>query len=273
MARFLVVPQWQGSPSSRAMAFIDGAEIIAGDLPRAACTTIEVPLEAGDAIGTGVARASALHRVRDAVAADLQANESDGHVVVVGGDCGVAVPAVAHVAGDDLAVVWFDAHGDLHEPDTSPSAAFAGMALRAVLGGGHPSLSLGERAIAPERVVLAGARALEDEEADYLDGSGIAHLSAATFEAGELVEAVAATGAARVYVHVDLDVLDPAHVTGVTDAQPFGLAPSDLVAAIAALRTVLPLAGASVTGFAPATPAAAVDDMGTILRIIGALAR
>ncbi len=51
MARFIVAAQWQGSSSSRAMQLIDGAEAIAGDLPRASTTVLEVPAEAGDAQG------------------------------------------------------------------------------------------------------------------------------------------------------------------------------------------------------------------------------
>ncbi|GLJ60541.1 arginase [Microbacterium barkeri] len=272
MARFLVVPQWQGSPSSRAMALIDGAEAIAGDLPRSACTGIDVPLEAGDTLGTGVLRASALQRVRDGIGAALDEHD-DEPVIVVGGDCGVAVPAIGRVAADDLAVVWLDAHADLHEPSSSPSGAFSGMSLRGVLGGGEPTLALPRGAVTPDRVVLAGARILEDEEADFLETSAIRRVPAADFTPDALAEAATATGAARVYVHIDLDVLDPAHMSGVTAPTPFGLEPSQVVAAITALRSALPLAGASVAGFAPSSPAAAVDDMGTILRLIGALAR
>lgn len=33
MVRFLVIPQWQGSPAARAMLLTDGAAAIAGDLP------------------------------------------------------------------------------------------------------------------------------------------------------------------------------------------------------------------------------------------------
>ncbi|MCR2828112.1 arginase family protein, partial [Microbacterium sp. zg.Y909] len=60
MTRFIVVPQWQGSPSARAMLLVDGAEAIEGDLPRAACTRVDVPLEAGESLDTGVHRLSAL---------------------------------------------------------------------------------------------------------------------------------------------------------------------------------------------------------------------
>ena len=43
MTRFLIVPQWQGSPAARAMHLVDGAEAIAGDLPRARTVRVEVP--------------------------------------------------------------------------------------------------------------------------------------------------------------------------------------------------------------------------------------
>ncbi|HBR89778.1 MAG TPA: arginase, partial [Microbacterium sp.] len=85
-------------------------------------------------------------------------------------------------------------------------------------------------------------------------------------------EAVAATGATRVHIHVDLDVLDPAAMSGVSQPVPFGPSVAEVVAAIRAVREVLPCAGATLTGFSPVSPDAAVDDLGAILRIIGALA-
>ena len=130
MTRFVVAPQWQGSPSARAMRLIDGADAIAGDLPRSALSRIDVPAEAGESLGSGIRRFSTLLRVRDTISAAL--GGSDDPAVVVGGDCSVAIPAVAHAAArhPSLAVVWFDAHGDLHTTETSPSGALAGMALR-----------------------------------------------------------------------------------------------------------------------------------------------
>ena len=274
MARFVVVPQWQGSPSSRAMAHIDGAEAIAGDLPRSACTFVDVPLEAGEPLGTGVLRASALLRTRVALATAL--DEVEAPVIVVGGDCSVSVGAIGHAAerGDGpLAVLWFDAHADLHTPDTSPSGAYAGMALRAVLGEGAEGLALADGAVDPSRVILAGARMLDPEEDEHLAASAITSFTPSDLvDPGALADAVAATGASRVYIHVDLDVLDPAEIAGVSWAEPFGMTPAQVVAAIGAVRARVPLAGATVAGFTPQTPAAAVEDMGAILRIIGSLA-
>lgn len=272
MARFLVVPQWQGSPSSRGMQLIDGAAAIAGDLPRAACTTIEVPMEAGEALGTGIRRLSALQRIRGEI--DERLAEARTDTVVVGGDCGVAVPAVGRAAAahPGLAVVWLDAHPDLHTPETSPSGAYSGMALRAVLGTSVDGMALPPGAVPASRVVLAGARSYDPPEEDAVDQLGITVVDAAALaDADALADAVRATGADAVFVHVDLDVLDPSAIAGVTDPVPFGVSVADLVAAIGRLRASVPLAGASLSGFAPATPAAAVDDLGAILRIVGAL--
>lgn len=271
MARFVVVPQWQGSPSTRAMALVDGAEAIAGDLPHSATERIEVPVEAGEALGTGIHRYSSLARTRDLVAAAL--DTADEPAILVGGDCGIAVPAVAHAAArhPNLAVVWLDAHGDLNSPETSPSGAFAGMALRAVFDSGPLTT---DGAVTPDRIVLAGARELDDAERETIGAAGIRTLAVEDLaDTAAVSDAVAATGADAVFIQVDLDVLDPAEITGVSSPVPFGVASQALIDAIARVRARFELAGAAITGFSPSSPPAAVEDMGTILRIIGALAR
>lgn len=270
MTRFVVAPQWQGSPSARAMRLIDGAEAIADDLPRSALTRIEVPTEAGESLGTGIRRFSTLARVRDAIAQVLADVEET--TVIVGGDCAIAVPGIAAAAArhPSLAVVWFDAHGDLHTPESSPSGALAGMALRAAVA---PGPFIDTPPAAEARTLLVGARALDDAEADLLDSSPITMLAVnALADPVALADAVAATGADAVYVHIDLDVLDPATVTGVLEPVPFGAQPAEVVAAIGRLRERMPLVGASLSGFAPASRDAAVEDLGTILRLLGALA-
>ncbi|MDF2916816.1 MAG: arginase [Microbacterium sp.] len=279
MTRFIVVPQWQGSPSTRSMTLIDGADAIAGDLPRSATVRVDVPVEAGEALGSGIRRFSSLQRTRDLVTAAL--TEADGaadgagpsgHVLVVGGDCGVAVPAIAHTAAlhPDMAVVWFDAHADLHTPESSSSGAFAGMALRAVF---ETTPLSPDAAVPADRIVLAGAREFDDAETDAVQTTGMTHFGVDDLaDPARLADAVAATGAGSVYVHVDLDVLDPAAITGVSAAVPFGIDIPTLTNAIAILRGRFSLAGASVSGFAPPHPEAVVDDMGSVLRVVGALA-
>lgn len=265
MARFLVVPQWQGSPSTRAMLLVDGASAIAGDLPRNATTVLDVPLEAGESLGTGVHRLSSLQRIRAMVAEAMTPD-----TVIIGGDCSVTVAALDTIDREDLAVVWCDAHPDLHTDETSPSGAFSGMALRAVLGEGEPQLALSP-GLPAERVVVVGARVLDDAEQEPL--SRLSRLSVADLaEPDALADAVTASGAARVWMHIDVDVLDPAEIAGVSTAAPFGASAAALAAAIRALRARVPLAGATISGFAPRTPLDAVEDLGAILRLVGAVA-
>lgn len=273
MTRFVVVPQWQGSPAPRAMLLRDGAEAIAGDLPRGATIVLDVPLEAGDAQGTGIHRMSAVRRIAAAVE-DALATSSD-RVVLVGGDCSITLPGVAHVVGDDgaddLAVVWIDAHPDLNDAESSPSGALAGMTLRALLGGVPDAAP--RALVAPERVVLVGARERDPAEEVELATSPLRDLPAdALADPDALAREVAATGASRVYVHIDLDALDPAEFTGSSWAIPFGVRVGDLVAALQRLKASVPIAGATIAGFAPPSPDAAVDDLGAILRLVGAVA-
>ncbi|MFT4029000.1 MAG: arginase family protein [Protaetiibacter sp.] len=258
---FVVVPQWQGSPSSRAMRLAEGAKAIRADLPSAASYEVEVPLEAGDEQGTGIARFGSLQLVRERLTGVLR--ELDDPAIVIGGDCGVSAAAVAHVAGPELALVWFDAHPDLNTPSTSPSGAFGGMVLAALVEDGI---------VDPARVVVAGARQWDPGEEEFAAEKGIVSLGVEQIaDAAALAEAVAATGAQRVYVHIDLDVLDPAEFDGLLEPIPFGVTASRLVAAVKALVARLPLAGATIASFAPENAERALDDSPTILRLIAAL--
>jgi arginase len=256
---FVVVPQWQGSPSPRAMRLAEGASALRGDLPPQATHDVAVPLEAGDAQGTGIARFSSLQLVRERLADVL--GEVEGTPVVVGGDCSVSDAAVRRAAArhPSLAVVWLDAHPDLNTPASSPSGAYAGMVLRSLVDDG---------AVPADRVVLAGARSWDPEEERFADEAGIRTVDAAS---DVLLEAVAATGAEAVYLHVDLDVLDPAELRGLLDPEPFGVAAASLVASVRALAERFPLAGATIASYAPAGPDDLPEDGPTILRLIGAL--
>jgi len=263
--RFVLVPQWQGSPSPRAMRLAEGVAALRSDLPASATSEVAVPLEAGDEQGTGIARYTSVQLVRERTAVVLQ--DLDGPFVVVGGDCGVSAAGIAVAANrhPSTAVVWFDAHPDLNTSASSPSGAFSGMVLRAAIDDGD---------IGADRVVLAGARVWDDAEAEFVREAGIRSFAADELaDPAALVDAVAASGAEAVYVHVDLDVLDPATLDGLLDPAPFGVTPSALVGAIKALRARFPLAGATLASYAPnATDTEqAADDAATILRIIAAL--
>ena len=274
-ATFLVVPEWQGSASSRSMRLIDGAEAIRGDLPSSATRAVEIPLGAGDAVGSGVHRYSSLAVVRERLAEALRQVPASDVPIVIGGDCGVELAAVEH------AMVGAASRGSAPRRDLvrrAPGSQHARLEpVRRLLrhGAARPArrgrAGTGRRpALDPASVVLAGTRALDDGEAEYLEASPIVRIDADGVGAG-LGAVLDPLGFDELYLHVDLDVLDPAEFDGVPDPQPFGVATADLTAAIGAALAGRRLAGAGITMFAPASPDAATGGLAPILRILSAL--
>jgi arginase len=244
------------------MRLVEGAEAILGDLPSSAARRIDVPLEAGDELDSGISRLSSLQVVRQRLAQEIAT--VDGPVLTIGGDCGVEWAPISAFAGSDVTLVWFDAHPDLNSPATSTSSAFHGMVLRTILDEGFD----------PRRVVLAGTRSFDEPEAAFVDTAGIAHVPCERLtDPAALLAAIEATGGSRVYLHIDVDVLDPAACAALTHPEPFGITPATLVSLIGAIRERWPLIGAGLTEFAPESAEHAADDLPTILRILSALTR
>ncbi|MEV8337412.1 arginase family protein [Leucobacter sp. NPDC077196] len=274
---FFLMPQWQGSPSSRAMQLAEGAALLREDLPTASLREVSVPLEAGDAMGTPVARLSSLVRAREAARTAIEPALVDGRApIIVGGDCVSSLPGIEAAARsvDRLAVLWFDAHADLQHPSTSPTGAASGMTLRHALGDGSPDL-VAAPAVSPEHVTLVGARAIDPEEDAELRRLGITTLRVGPEATGEdalraaILERIA--GANGVYIHIDLDVLDPAAFGSVHAPVPFGMTVAQLTGAIRAAVAEVPLVGAAICEFAPADGRMAAEDLPTVLRTLAAL--
>ena len=276
MARFLVAPQWQGSPSLPR----DAAHRRRVRRSRATCRarrprSSTCPLEAGEAVGTGVHRLSSLLRTRELVDASSLAIAEP--VILIGGDCGVTVAALGHVARrhPTSPSCGCDAHADLHTPETSHVRRLLrhGAARRARRGRGRRSPSRPEHHARPRRRWPARASSTTREERDD-------SRSACTSSRSDDLDPIPTPSPTpspprarrRVYIHVDLDVLDPAAMRGRDRIRsPFGVSLADLVAAITArARRGSRSPARRITGLRPASPAAAVDDLGAILRVVGA---
>ncbi|PZE81120.1 arginase family protein [Curtobacterium sp. MCBD17_032] len=265
--RFLVVGQWQGSASSRAMRLADGAAAVAADLPRAATTTIAVPPGAGDRLDTAVARYSSVLSVSGSVAEECAVASEP--VLVIGGD-GSTVLGASVLVGPDTTVVRLSGSSGYRALNRAQPVAAETAALRLLVD--RPADLFPELPVVPAAsVVVAGTRGTEGAEAAALERAGVAHLDVDAATPDALAAAVERTGATGVFVHVDLDVLDPSEVDGLLEPVPFGLDGAALVALVQAATAGRRLVGAALTGFAPVDPERAVDDLGVILRIVGAL--
>ena len=183
-----------------------------------------VPEATGPAI-----QGALLAEIKDAcerIARRVAATANEGHVpIVLGGDHSVALGslgglAAAHGPGG---VLWFDAHGDLNTPETSPSGNVHGMPLAAALGlddEAFGSESWPLPAVKPEHVFLIGVRSLDDGERELVRRLGVSVYTMTDLDRNgvepvvrEALERVA--DAAFVHVSLDMDVVDPDVAPGV----------------------------------------------------------
>ena len=139
--------------------------------------------------------------------------------LVLGGDHSIALGTIGGLASlhGPGAVLWFDAHGDLNTPSTTPSGNVHGMPLAAALGlagAGFESNSWPLPALDPNRVVLIGARSIDPGEKEAIKELGVAVYTMSDIDRRgvepvlrEALERV--DGAPFVHVSVDLDLVDP----------------------------------------------------------------
>jgi arginase len=245
MTTVLCVPQWQGSASDAAPRLVDGAHRAAASVPADRIVTVPVVGESGPTVG-GVRAFDALVANVRLVGEALQTIED--RVITVGGDCSVDIAPIAaarHRYGVALTVLWIDAHPDVYSPKTLPSGAFHGMVVRALLGDADiPGGLVPESTLTPDRVVIVGERAGADSEHAYLAVNGLRRYGVA-----EIERAFDGLGNGPVYVHVDLDVLEPTVFGSTCYPEPDGLDPTRLAELIAGIDTVV---GAAITEHAPA---------------------
>jgi arginase len=202
---------------------------------------LEVPLPEA-----AIVEAESLEEQSLALAADLPERP-----LVLGGCCCSHVGAVEGLAArqDRISLVWFDAHGDLNTPETSPSGNTWGMPLRMLLESG---------AVLEEDTVLIGARELDPPEEEFLGRSRV-HRGA-----DGLGQALEGTGCT--YVAVDVDVLEPSELS-VFMPEAGGLSLAELERTLRDISSRTNVLGAGFTGlsFEPSN----VEPLGRLTAALG----
>jgi arginase len=234
-----------------------GLDVHATEIPlrRPGAAKAEVVAE----IGRSVARAVAL------------AHSERRFPLVVSGGCLVAVGAATGLqrTGRELRVVWIDAHGDFNTPESTPSGYWDGMALAAVCGRSLPEVykSVELRPIHFRNVVHLAGRCFDPPEVEDFERLNLSVVPPAAVGSRECLRLLAGgpePGAAGrdLYLHVDLDGLDPEDMPAVHFPCPGGPPLGAMLACFTALErpAAMTLSTASFEGMSEEQAARTLDS-------------
>lgn len=146
--------------------------------------------------------------------------------------CSASLATIPQAASqiDGLTVLWVDAHGDFNTPETTDSGYMGGMALAGICGlwdSGHGGN------VAPEKLVIFGARDIDPEEMETLERKKVTVIKP---EAANAQSLLAAIGTGPLWIHIDWDVMEPGLIPAAYAIEDGLLAPQlrDALAAIPA---------------------------------------
>lgn len=161
--------------------------------------------------------------------------------VLLAGDCSICVSTLPTLARmrPEAHVVWLDAHADFNTPETTASRYLGGMCLAGACGLWDTGFGAG---LDPARVIMCGVRDVEAGERALLDTHGVG-LAARPSQLGDAVQDL------QVFVHLDLDVLDPSVLPGQLFPAEDGLSDGGLRTLLAQVAEAADVIGVEVTGF------------------------
>jgi arginase len=246
-------PQWQGAGAS-GRAIFEGAKRLRDHLGHECFEAIEPLDHAASPTENGIQNYRSLVNNLSAFQAQLDRTRPE-RVFTLGGDCSADIVPVSYLYGrygGDMSLIWLDAHADVNTPASSPSGTLHGMPVRMLLGEGDDAIRAATAAtLRPEDVLYVGVRELDAPEAAYLRQCGIrcASIDEVTRDPAQALVALLDDTRRRVYVHVDVDVLDPEDFVGVACPTPGGLDRNRLWATIQAIGRTHDIVGGSVLEF------------------------
>ena len=159
----------------------------------------------------------------------------DGYFpLTLGGDHSIAVAsclADCDNAGDDMGMIWIDAHTDYNTFETTVTGNIHGLPCAAITGYKCEELRKFSKGntINPHKTVIVGARSIDPWEKDNVKYSGVTVFSTEDVKnrgARAVMEeafAIATKGTKSVHISYDLDVIDPSIARGVSIPEVDGI--------------------------------------------------
>ena len=152
-------------------------------------------------------------------------------------------------------MLWLDAHPDFNTPETTRSGSLGGMPVAVATGRALWRLRLDAKLdppLADTQVVMGGVRLVDPLEQQLLDSSRITQVSVADLRARTPAVFTQLDRLSRendkLYIHIDMDVLDPREVMAHQNKVPGGPSSDELAALFEEIFRRYPKA--SAIGFA-----------------------
>lgn len=272
---YLFFPQWQGSGPTDEV--YHGARLVRDSLP-ATIPFVDVPVTPLHSIWLEHdiwGYPALMDQLKSACAILRDGNPAT--VFSVGGDCACELAPVSYLneryAGD-LAVIWFDAHADMNTPESSTSKKLHGMPLRTLLGEGDAQMiETAFTPLSPQQVFLLGAREFDPDEERYIRENHVRVFSPQLLaeQPGQVADVVANAGFNNIYIHLDVDVLDPSVFPYTAYPTPNGLTVPQLMVLLEALRSRFQVVGFSLLELVPGENPS-LDGIAPLLALFASLA-
>ena len=267
----LLWPQWQGAGTSSIAALAPEFPLDVARRGYAVGTAVleaVLPSHEGPTVTAPVSMADEGLEERDGVEAktvvleqlartlELIRRHEPARILTVGGECSVSVVPFSELArryGDDLTIVWIDAHPDVGTPK-SEYPAYHAMAVATLIGHGDPDAQeLLPANVSPERVALVGLHSWAED-----DFPNIAEWGIRSFRPDELrqstrplLEWIAATGCSRVAIHFDVDAVDSNEIVLGLGMEPDGLTSTEVRRIVDDVEGAVDVVGFTIAEFIP----------------------
>lgn len=259
----LIFPQWQGgvishwipelSPDDASRGYYLGAQLLNFLAPKGTQKTIEVPVSL-DINDRETEKGISAYRVilkQTQVALDMVKENNPERIVTLGGDCAVSVVPFTYLAEkypDDVAIIWIDAHPDVTLPYDDYKGYHA-MALTACLGMGDEGImNILPGKIDTSKALIVGLRSWDEGMKERQHKLGIEGLSPSEVSdnSSAILDWLKNTGASKVLVHFDMDVLDPSDLIAAVGMEPDGMKVEEVVRVINDISSQYDLVGLTI---------------------------
>jgi agmatinase len=162
---------------------------------------------------------------------EKEVEKANAYCAIVGGDHSLTYPAFKAFAKNNpgAGIIVFDAHPDVQDNDKPPTHE------------DYLRVLIEEKIVDKNNVILVGIRNISKEEKKFIDDNKIKNYSMKEIsfeELREIADSVMSVARlwSKVYISIDIDVLDPAFAPGTGYQEPGGMSTRDLLYFIQRLK-------------------------------------